>query len=561
MRRTFHFLPTLPALLLATAVSADTPPSPRTVAAEATRLLEQHVPADGPGMAVLVARGDEILYRGARGKASIELGVPLSPDHVFRIGSVTKQFAAAGLLKLVDEGKVALDDPLSRFLPDYPNGDAITVAQLLNHTSGIQSYTSIPSYMDQDIRRDVDTDALIAVFKDKPAPFAPGSDWDYNNSGYVLVGAVIEKASGKGWSAYLDEVLFKPLSLDHTRDGAGLAIVAGHASGYSTGSDGFSRATPISMTQPHAAGALLSTVDDLWRWNRALHGGKVLSADSYMRMTTPEGKAAENGRNYGYGIFRTTVRNRTAFEHGGGINGFLSDLFYLPDSGVSVAVLRNADGEGGATVGLIARKLAAVAIGDPYPEQVAVAMAPAELKALEGVYRKDADNARVLRMRDGALTSQRSGGPVFTLVPLGNDRFGFGDGSLSLLEIDRDASGAPTGLRLISGGEGEGELWTRSQEALPDAPVTVELPREALDRVVGQYEAEGISWRVFFDDAGMLRVQVPGQPAFALLPMSPTLFRIAEVDARFEFGPETGDVQTCRLEQGAVRIEARRKPD
>src|SRR5690606_29243614 len=139
-----------------------------------------------------------------------------------------------------------------------------------------------------------------------------------------------------------------------------------------------------SMTQPHAAGALLSTVDDLWRWNAALHGGKVLSAASYARMTTPEGQAAESGRNYGYGIFRTTVRNRTAFEHGGGINGFLSTLMYLPDSGVTVAIVRNSDGEGGEAVGQIARKLAAIALGDPYPASKRVDVPEPELKALEG---------------------------------------------------------------------------------------------------------------------------------------------------------------------------------
>ena len=560
MRAIARLLFAIPALFLATAVFADRLPPPSEIASEAEALLARAVAADGPGMAVLVARGDEVLYRGARGMASIELDVPLSPDHVFRIGSVTKQFAAAGLLKLVDDGKVALDDPLTRFLPDYPKGDAVTVAQLLNHTSGIQSYTSIPGYMGQEIRRDLDTEALIAVFRDKPAPFAPGSSWDYNNSGYVLVGAVIEKASGKGWSTYLHEALLQPLALTHTRDGATRQIIPGHATGYSSDGNGVVQAGLLSMTQPHAAGALVSTVDDLWRWNRALHGGKVLSADSYTRMTTPEGQAAEAGRNYGYGIFRTTVRNRTAFEHGGGIHGFVSSLLYLPDSGVSVAVLRNSDGPGGAGVGTVARKLAAFAIGDPYPGGERVAVPDAELKALEGVYRRDADNSRVLRFNDGVLSSQRSGGTLFELVPLGNDRFGFGDDSLSTFTIQRDAAGTVSGLRFYPEGEGDGEIWTLTDEPMPQR-AEIQLPRPALERLVGDYASDQIAFKVFFDDGGVLRVQVPGQPAFALKAESPTQFHIAEVDARFEFAPAEGEVETCTLVQGPAHIVATRKTD
>src|SRR5690606_5351764 len=140
-----------------------------------------------------------------------ELGVALSPDHVFRIGSVTKQFGAAAVLRLVEEGKLGLDDPLSKFLPDYPNGASISVRQLLNHTSGLKSYTGIEGVMEGPIRLDLDTAALVASFKDLPADFPPGTDWAYNDSGYVLVGAVIEAASGQAWHQYLEQALLAPL--------------------------------------------------------------------------------------------------------------------------------------------------------------------------------------------------------------------------------------------------------------------------------------------------------------------------------------------------------------
>lgn len=557
---TARLLAALSALLLtAAAPAADRVPPPRSVARQVEQYLQAHVPADGPGMAVLVARGDQVIYRGARGMASIELGVPLSPDHVFRIGSVTKQFAAAGVLRLVDEGRVSLDDPLSRYLPDYPGGGNITIAQLLNHTSGIQNYTDIPGYMDADVRRDLDTAGLIAVFRDRPVRFPPGTSWEYNNSGYVLAGAVIEKVTGGSWSAYLDEVFFQPLGMRHTHDPGMNAVVPGHVSGYSRSGDRVVPAALVSMTQTHAAGALLSSVDDLLRWNRALHGGKLLSAESYQRMITPEGAAVQ--ARYGYGIAAGTVRNRPALEHNGGIFGFVTDLVYLPGDGITVAVLANTDDNDRVQVERTARRLAAIALGDPYPDFRPVQVPEAELEALEGVYRRDENTARVLRMKDGVLTSQRSGGPVFSLVPFGNDRFGFGDGSLSWLQIERDGTGKVTGMRYYPEGEGDGELWPLTDEPLPEERKTVELPREALERLVGGYDAEVVSWRVFFDDGGVLRVQIPGQPAFELHATSPTTFHIAEVDARFTFAPETGDVQTCTLDQGAVHLVARRTPD
>ena len=226
----------LSALLLAGFIShsqAQTLPDAAQVAAYAEKLLdEQKLGRDGPGVAVLVARGDQVLYRGARGMASVELGVPLSPDQVFRIGSVTKQFAAATLLKLIDDGRAKLDDPLSKYLPDYPNGQAITLQQLLNHTSGVKSYTGISGYMNNPVRRELSTQELVAEFKNLPVDFAPGASWNYNNSGYVLVGAVIEAISGKAWHEQLQESLLTPQKLSKTAYPGETRLIKGMVNGY-----------------------------------------------------------------------------------------------------------------------------------------------------------------------------------------------------------------------------------------------------------------------------------------------------------------------------------------
>ncbi len=539
-----------------TAVAKETAPDAAAIAAYAERLLAEAVPdANGPGLAVLVARGDRVLFRGARGRASIELGVDLSPDHVFRIGSVTKQFAAATLLKLVDEGKAHLDDPLSNYLPDYPNGQAITLHQLLNHTSGIRSYTDLPGYMDERVRLDRDTAGMIAVFKDEKVDFAPGGKWAYNNSGYVLVGAVIEKISGKPWAMQMDAALLKPLGLARTRAGDDAAVIAGAVNGYSLGANGeVARASHLSMTQPHAAGALVSTLDDLLRWNLALHGGRVLSKTSYRRMTTPEGVAAAAPGRYGYGIQHQTVRGRAALAHSGGINGFLSNLIHLPDSGLSTVVLRNADGTAPAPLD---RRLLAFVLGDPYPEAVPVDVPPATFDALAGVYRLDAQTTRTLRVVDGKLVSQRSGGSAFTLLPLGGERFGFPN-SLARIEFVRDADGAVTGLRFFADGE-DGETWARTDEK-PATRTTIELPAAARAELVGDYAGEALAFKVFLDEAGALRVQVPGQPAFALVAETPRRLFIAEVDATIEFSPASGRAQSARLRQGPADLVLERRP-
>lgn len=308
-------------------------------------LLARSVAADGPGLVVLVARGETLLARRARGMASIELGVPLAPEHTLRIASVTKQYAAAALLQLVDQGQASLADPLSKHLPSYPNGAAITLAQLLNHSSGIKSYTQIPGYMHGPVRRDLSTAELIAEFSALPVDFAPGAGWAYNNSGYVLVGAVIEAITQRPWHAQVAAML-QPLGLKRTVYDDPQQVMAGLASGYgqrrAAEGGGVKRAALVSMTQPHAAGALLGTVDELWRWNLALHGGRVLRPETYTRMTTPEGAAQQEG--YGFGLRRETLHGQPALLHGGGIQGYKSVLIWLPGPRLTVAVLHNADG-------------------------------------------------------------------------------------------------------------------------------------------------------------------------------------------------------------------------
>jgi CubicO group peptidase (beta-lactamase class C family) len=548
-------LAVLLALLIGPAHAAQ-PATPAAMTAYADKLLdEQKLDRDGPGVTVLVARGEQLLYKGARGMASIELGVPLQPDHLMRIGSVTKQIAAAALLKQIDEGKARLDDPLSKFLPDYPNGSQITLLQLLNHTSGVKSYTGISGYMHNPIRRDLTTAELVKEFKDQPADFAPGEKWAYNNSGYVLLGAVVEAISGKSWHQSIDDLLLRPAQITSVHYQAGDKLFKGMAQGYTlNGQREVAPAGLLSMTQPHAAGALIANTEGLWRWNQALHGGKLLSKASYERMITPEGAAKPH--HYGFGIGTGTLRDQTLLSHGGGIHGFGSLLSYVPQSQVTVVILRNSDTSGFAT-DLVSRKLAAFAMGEPFPEQTPVAVPAEQLKSAEGLYAREDKQTRTLRLKDGVLQSQRAGSGIAPLVPLGNDRFGI-PGSLTELLLERDADGRVVAMRAFNNGEKAGERWTRSGELPPERAFNT-LTAAQMQALVGDYSGPGFSIKVFVDDKGRLQGQAPGQPAFELMASSPRQVHVPQVEAQLDFSAEEGRPASVTLTQGGRQLAMARQ--
>lgn len=545
-------IPTLLILALSPTLAVWAAPA-STLAEYAEQVLdEQGIRKDGPGLTLLVARGDQLLYQGARGMASIELGVPLKPEHRMRLGSVTKQFAAATLLKLIEEGKASLNDPLSKFLPDYPKGQDITLAQLLNHSSGVKSYTGIAGYMGNPVRAQLATAELVKVFKDLPPDFAPGQQYRYNNSGYVLVGAVIEAISGKPWHETLDAALLKPQQIV-VRYPGDQGLVPGMVQGYSRGGQGeLAVAGSISMTQPHAAGALVGDVQSLWRWNQALHGGKLLQPASYQRMVTPEGAALP--AQYGFGISAGSLRGQPMLSHGGGIHGFTTLLVYQPANQLTVALLSNSD-SAGLNLDLIARKLGAKAIGKAYPELKPVQLDAAALKVYEGVFSADGGkDSRTLRVVDGTLTSTRSGSRPIKLMPLGGDRFAY-EGSLAQAQIERDAQGAR--LAYYADGDGEAERWAK----VADLPQRQDLKLSEAERqaLLGDYVAPQLSMKILLDERGHLISQVAGQRPVTLKAQGPRELYVVEVDASLSFSAEAERAQSLTLKQGATTLVLKRQ--
>jgi len=529
----------------------------------ANDLLQSRYAADAPGGALLVARGDKVLFRAARGHADVDKNVPLRADSVFRIGSMTKQFAAAGLLQLVDAGRVKLEDPLSKYVPEYPGGDRITVLQLLNHTAGVRNYTAIPGYMNEPVRRDLTTAQMIDVFKNEKPVFEPGSKWDYSNSGYILVGALIEAASGKPWHEYLRQALFAPLGMKNTGYAGDAKLAARVVNGHTYQGNKLLPARMMSMTQAHAAGGLVSNVDDLLKWTRALHEARVLKNGTYAKMITPVGPAADPVIGCGFGVFSEPVRKSRALSHGGRIFGFMSSLTYLPGPDITVVVLENDDQDndriGGDSADNVARRLAAVALGDPYPALRAVKIDAAKLNEAEAVYQFEGGVTRVLRVVDEKLTAQRDGqGPRIVLTPIAPDDFLYADG-FNRIQLERDASGTIRGARYFAGGNDDGVTGARSAEPLPPLPVWMKLPRTTLERLVGTYAFDRYTLKVSLDGEALM-AQMSGQPPAVLGAKSATEFVIEETGGSIVFSAGDTPAAEAMFRLGGREMLLKRVP-
>ena len=304
---------------------------------------------------VLIARGEDVVFSKGYGEANVEWSLANTPSTKFRLGSITKQFTAASILLLEERGKLRIADAVKTHVTDAPAAwDGITVHHLLTHTSGIPNFTAAPDYR-ASMASPTTAEQTIARFRDKPLDFVPGSKMSYSNSGYIVLGAIIEKISGTGYAAFLDENIFKPIGMKDSGYDSNTAIIPRRASGYVSGPGGPHNAPFLHMTIPFSAGALYSTTEDLLRWNLALFGGKLLSATSLEKMTTP----ALN--NYALGLTIRTIDGRKVVQHNGGINGFNTFLSYYPESRITIAVLANLNGPAADQLG---PQLGAIAHGD-----------------------------------------------------------------------------------------------------------------------------------------------------------------------------------------------------
>jgi CubicO group peptidase (beta-lactamase class C family) len=398
----------------------------RTVDAAAAAALERGI----PGLTVAVLRGDEVLLARGYGVADRERGVGASAATVYAIGSISKQFTAAAILRLAERGTLALDDPVERHLPGYrPAGGTVRLHHLLRQTSGIREFFTLPAFNEGNADLDRPTSELVAMIEREPLGFAPGTRWSYSNSNYTLLAQILERRTGQPYERFLDQEFFRPLGLAATHHCAPLPAAPHHARGYGRAAAGVAPVPPENMNWARGDGGLCSTVEDLARWARALATGRAVSQRSYRLMTSRERLPDGTSPDYGYGLSLVSLDGRARkVAHNGAIGGFTSTLAHYPDHDLTIAVLTNlADARSESIEKAIAREL----LGSPVPGRPVAALLPDERREFAGAYDVGVFSVSVAERDGGLWLEMPRPGPTSALAYEGGGTFG--------AEIDPDA--------------------------------------------------------------------------------------------------------------------------
>lgn len=394
---------------------------------------------------VLVERDGKVLLDQGYGYANLEWNIPNLPTTKFRLGSVTKQFTAASILLLEERGKLNVNDPVKKYIPDAPaTWDKVTIYHLLTHTSGIPSFTGFPDYASTEAKPSTPQE-LVARFRDKPLNFEPGEKWEYSNSGYVLLGYLLEKISGQKYADFVQENIFTPLGMKDSGYDSNSAVIAHRASGYTPSPNGTVNSGYIDMSIPFSAGALYSTTEDLMRWEEGLFGGKVLSAAELQKMTKPFKE------NYAFGLGVNDEHGYKLIDHGGGIEGFNTQLSYYPNDKLVVVVLANLNGS---APGEIARNLAAVVHGEKVvlpSERKEITVPSAVLAKYPGTYQLSPMFSITVTLDGSQLITQGSGQGKVPIFPESETMF-FAKVVDAEIEFVRNEKGEATAIILHQGG-------------------------------------------------------------------------------------------------------------
>lgn len=524
---------------------------------------------------ILVAEKGKVVYAKGLGLANMEWSIPNQPDTKFRIGSVTKQFTATLILQLVEEGKLKLDGKITDYLTDYrkDTGDRVTIHQLLNHTSGIPSYTSRPDFRTAIMRNPYKVADFVKQLASGDLEFEPGSKFTYNNSGYVILGAIIEKVTGKSYETVLTERILKPLGMTNSGYDSTSPLLPKRASGYEKRPSGYVNAPYLDMSLPYAAGSLYSTVEDLYKWDQALHEGKILSAESRKLMFTP------GLSNYGYGIRITDEKignselKTRIIGHGGGINGFNSLLTRAVDKGQTVVILDNV-GQG-RRHGQITTSIIGILNGQPYdpPKQSIsevlypiaekdVAAAVAEYRKLKATKADSYDFAenelQTLGYQLVGLKRLKDAVEIFKLnvemFPKSSNSYdSLGETYLELGEKDLALTSYKKAIELNPANANAVRIVNKLEGKTAKVDVAV------FDAYVGDYELTPTFVLSISKEGDKLFAQRAGQSKMDVEAVSETQFSIPQVKASLTFERDaTGKVTGLVLTQGTRTLQGKK---
>lgn len=505
------------------------------------------------GVSALVAKNGKVIYRKAFGKANLELDVNMTPKNVFQVGSITKQFTAVGILMLLEEGKLSLEDDITKFIPDYPtNEKKITVHHLLTHTSGIKSYTSMQKFS-KVMTVDKSPLKFINFFKNEPMDFEPGEKYKYNNSGYFILGYIIEKASGMSYQKFIQERIFDKINMTSSYYGSHRQLIKNRASGYQKRGE-FSNAQYISLKLPYAAGSIMSTVDDMLKWQNAISTNVFVKKETLNKAYTNYTLNNGDNINYGYGWSINEINDVQTIEHGGAIPGYLSMGVYVPSKNIYVIVFSNCGCKSPTNSAL---EIAALAMDKPkFKEGNDIQLSTEQLKKWTGAYQFDNDVVRYITFKNNQLYSKREGsGEAFEIYPTSKNTFVFKEGFISYNFSTKNGKKVALFKNRINKVKG---VFVNKKPSKEKKIIKVES--NVLKSYEGVYELQPGFNLTIESKEGKLYAQATGQSQFELFAESEAKFFLKVVKASVEFYKnEKGEVNALTLFQGGRAMKAKKK--
>ena len=518
---------------------------------EFDKMLSEQFKTDETGATALVSRKGQIIYTKAFGMANLELNVPMQVDNVFRIGSITKQFTATAILQLMEQGKLNLQDEITKFIPDYPTqGNKITIEHLLTHTSGIANYSGITDAADR-ATLDFTPNEMIDFFKNLPMRFATDTKWEYSNSNYFLLGYIIEKITGKTYEECLEENFFKPLGMTNSLYANDTRIIKNRAGAYTQGDNGYENSQPLNMTHVYSAGAIQSTVEDFFKWHQAVHSYKLVKKENldkaFTRYKLTDGKETA----YGYGWRLGYVYESPSIWHGGKINGFVTMEIYLPKEDVFVAIFSNCDCNSPED---ITSRLVALAVGKPY-EYKEIPVENVILKGYTGVYENEKGQQRIITVSENQLYSQLGRSPKSKLKAHQKDKFFFDDPMLTI-EFSRNKKGA---LEKLTNKRPKGnEVWNKTNKPMPSEN-GIKVDGKILETYVGDYEVTPDFVFSVTKEQDKLFLQAPEQEKLEMFADTENKFFLKVNDAQLEFvKDDLGKITKAIMNQGGRQADAKK---
>ncbi|MGI9530014.1 serine hydrolase [Lutimonas sp.] len=531
----------------------------------------------------LVAEQGKIVYQNGHGMANMEWDIENGTDTKHRLGSISKQFTAMLILQLAAEGKIDLQAPIDNYLPEYPNGHEtpITTHHLLTHTAGIPNYTAFPDFFKDKSRNPYTPDEFVETFKDKELDFTPGEKFSYSNSGYFLLGVLIEKASGKSYETMVHNYIFSPLNMKDSGYDNHKDIMKNRATGYEKYGDGFINSNYLDMSIPYAAGSLYSTVEDLYTWDQALYGNKMLSKEYMDLYFKPQIKAFGNfdyayGWGVGYDKIGSSKDSIYTIAHGGGINGFNTIISRAPSDKSLVVLLNNT---GGAPLNQMTQSIRAILKGESYKlPKASGAYEVLSVIQSDGVEAGEA-HYKKLKDDDGFDFNENQMNEIGYLL-MGEEKI---SEALEVFKWNMEAY--PTSFNTydsyaeasMKAGNKEDAIkyYKKSIEINPgnqngidklkelgvdtaDLVKEIEVADAILQSYIGQYELKPGFIISISKEGKQMKAQATGQPMFDIYPKSDSVFYLKVVEAQIEFNQTDGKVDSLTLFQNGQEMPGKR---